>query len=203
VAMTDANFNTLYQDIRNQWPASTQLISLTNAFNNTSNYFTSYQASRLIQLVTGDNNRLPLAKLSYRTITDRNNFNQVVNLLSSQYNRDELTAYVNSYGTGTTTRVAMSDADFNTLYQNIQMQFLPYAKMSALTNTFNNTGYFFTTAQAKLLIPMVSLESNRLQLAKLSYRSITDRNNFSQVYELLDNQADRDELDAYVKAYTE
>jgi len=202
-AMTDANFNTLYQDIKNQWPASSQVNSLTTAFNNTNNYFTSYQASRLIQLVTGDNSRLPLAKLAYRSITDRNNFSQVVNLLSYQSSRDELTNYINGYSGGTSTRVAMTDSDFNALYQDIQMQFLPGAKMLALTNAFNNTSYYFTTAQAKLLIPMVSLESNRLQLAKLSYRTITDRNNFSQVYELLDNQADRDELDAYVKAYTE
>ncbi|MBK8496465.1 MAG: DUF4476 domain-containing protein, partial [Chitinophagaceae bacterium] len=46
-------------------------------FNNTANYFTTYQASRLIQLVTAENNRLQLAKLSYRSVTDRSNFYQV------------------------------------------------------------------------------------------------------------------------------
>jgi hypothetical protein len=47
----------------------------------------------------------------------------------------------------------------------------------------------------------VSLESNRLQLAKLSYRTIIDRANFIQMNELLNTQASRNELDAYVKAY--
>ncbi len=201
--MPDAEFTTLYNQISNQWPASAKMNSLRNAFNNTNNYFTSYQASRLIQLVTGESNRLELAKLSYRSITDRQNFGLVFDLLSYQSSRDELTAYINNYGGGggTGNRVPMPDSEFNTLYQNIQLQFLPGAKMSALTNTFNNPNYYFSSAQAKQLILLVSLESNRLQLCKLSYRTITDRANFTQVYEVLNSQASRDELDAYVKAY--
>ncbi len=202
VAMTDANFNSLYQTILQQWPVSTQMNSLTNAFTNTNNYFTTYQASRLIQIAGGESNRLQLAKLSYRSITDPANFSQVSDLLGSQSSKNELAAYVNNYtGGGTGYRVAMADADFNILYQNIQMQFLPGAKMTALTNTFNNSNYYFTSAQARQLIELVSLESNRLQLAKLSYRNITDRGNFTQVYDLFYSQSSKDELAAYVNAY--
>lgn len=200
-SMSDADFNNLYNQIRNQWPVSAQMTSLRNAFNTTGNYFTCYQAGKLIEIVIAESNRLELAKLSYRSITDRNNFNLVFNLLSYQSSKDELTAYINNYGGGTGTKTPMSDADFNSLYQNIQLQFLPGAKMSALTSAFNNPSYYFTCAQAKQLIVMVSLESNRLQLAKLSYRTITDRPNFTQVYDVLNSQASRDELDAYVKAY--
>ncbi|HET6768185.1 MAG TPA: DUF4476 domain-containing protein [Chitinophagaceae bacterium] len=202
VAMTDANFNSLYQTIQQQWPVSTQMNSLTNAFDNTNNYFTIYQASRLIQLVSAESNRLQLAKLSYRSITDRNNFYQVYDLFNSQASKDELAAYVNNYSSGNgNLKVPMPDADFNNLYQTIQLQFFPGERMSSLTNAFNNTSNYFTTAQAEKLIPLVSLESNKLQLAKLSYRAITDRSNFSQLYDLFASQASRNELDAYVKAY--
>ncbi len=200
-SMPDAEFTTLYNQIKNQWPVSAQMNSLRNAFNTTNYYFSSYQASKLIEIVIAESNRLELAKLSYRSITDRNNFSQVYNLLSYQSSKDELTAYINNYGGGTGIKTPMSDSEFNTLYQNIQLQFLPGAKMSALTSAFNNTAYYFTCAQAKQLIVLVSLESNRLQLAKLSYRTITDRPNFTQVYEVLNSQSSRDELDAYVKAY--
>jgi hypothetical protein len=175
--------------------------SLTNAFNTTNNYFTTYQASQLIQIVSGESNRLQLAKLSYRSITDPDNFSQLYNLLNSQASKDELTAYVNNYNTGGNSKTAMTDGSFTALYQTIQGQFFPNEKMSSLTNTFNTTGYYFTSAQAKQLIQLVSFESNRLQLAKLSYRTITDRGNFNQVYDLFNSQASRDELDAYVKAY--
>jgi len=202
IAMSDASFNNLYQTIQQQWPVSAQMNSLTNAFTNSNNYFTTYQASRLIQLVVAENNRLQLAKLSYRSITDPANFSQVYSLLNTQASKNELSAYVNSYtGGGTGYRVAMSDANFNILYQNIQMQFLPGAKMTSLINTFNNSNYYFTSAQARQLIELVSLESNRLQLAKLAYRNITDRGNFNQIYDLFFSQSSRDELQAYVNAY--
>jgi len=204
-AMSDPDFNTLYETIKQQWPVSTQINSITNAFNNTNNYFTSYQASSLIQLVSGESNRLQLAKLSYRSITDKNNFSQVADLLYTQTSKNELAAYVKNYNsgsnTGTNPKVAMADADFNNLYENIQLQFFPGQKMTSITDAFNTAGYYFTCLQAKKLIALVSLESNRLQLAKLSYRTIIDRGNFPQLYDLLTTQASKNELEAYVKAY--
>ena len=95
----------------------------------------------------------------------------------------------------------MTDANFKILYQTIQGQFFPNEKMNSLVNTFNNTSNYFTASQVKQLIQLVSFESNRLQLAKSSYRTVTDRSNFEQVYTLLNTQASRDELELYVKAY--
>jgi hypothetical protein len=199
--MPDGNFNNLYQGIQQQYPASTQMNSLTVAFNNANNYFTTYQAGQLIQLVTPESYRLQLAKSSYRSITDRNNFTQTYNLIYSQSGRDELAAYVNNYNTGASSNIAMSDANFTNLIQGIQRQFFPGEKMSSITDAFNNISNFFSSLQAKQLVQLVSAESNRLQLAKLSYRTITDRSNFNQMNDLLNTQASRSELDAYVKAY--
>jgi len=201
LAMSDANFNTLYNNIQQQYPVASQMNSLSNAFNNTNNYFTTYQARQLIQLVTSESNRLQLAKSSYRSITDPANFNRLYNLFSSQASKDELAAYVNNYNTGSNSNIAMSDANFNNLYQGIQRQFFPGEKMNSLTDAFNNTSNYFNCSQAKQLVQLVSLESNRLQLAKLSYRTIVDRTNFNQLYDLLNSEASRSELDAYVKAY--
>jgi hypothetical protein len=199
-AMSDLNFNNLYSTIQQQWPLNTQMNSLTNAFND--NYFTTNQAVQLIQIVLAENNRLQLAKLSYRSITDRNNFNQVYSLLSNEASKNELATYIsNNYGTVYNPHVAMSDADFNTVYQDVRGKYLPFEKMNTLTSVFNTTTNYFTSSQAKQLVQLVTLESNRLQLAKLSYRTVTDRGNFSQLYELLSNDASKTELDNYVKAY--
>ena len=201
-AMNDANFNTLYQTIQQQWPVNTQINSITNAFNNSNNYFTTSQARQLILLVNSESSRLDLAKLSYRSIVDKNIFNQLYDIFNSQSSKDELTTYVNNYGSNNgNNKVAMNDADFNSLYQSIQMQFIPGEKMNSLTIAFNNKSYYFTSAQVKKLILLITFESNRLQLAKLSYRTIVDRNNFNQLQDLFNSQASRDELDAYVKAY--
>lgn len=201
-AMSDVNFNSLYQSIQQQWPVNTQISAITNAFNNNNNYFTTSQARQLILLINSESSRLDLAKLSYRSIVDKNIFNQLYDIFNSQSSKDELTAYVNNYGSNNgNNKVAMTDANFNSLYQSIQMQFIPGEKMNSLTIAFNNNSYFFTSAQVKKLILLIAFESNRLQLAKLSYRTIVDRNNFNQLYDLFNNQASRDELDAYVRAY--
>ena len=199
-SMTATRFNKLYVAAQNQTTANAKVSYLTNVFTNTTNYFTSNQASQLIQIVSAESNRLQLAKISYRSITDPVNFSQVYNLLSTQASRDELSAFINNNSTSNS-NVAMTDANFKILYQTIQGQFFPNEKMNSLVNTFNNTTNYFTASQVKQLIQLVSFESNRLQLAKLSYRTVTDRSNFEQVYTLLNTQASRDELELYVKAY--
>jgi Domain of unknown function (DUF4476) len=205
--MTDANFNQLMQEVQRQWVPNGKLAIVGNAFGNTANYFTTYQARQLIQLINDENNRLQLAKASYRTIVDPNNFTQLYDLLNSQASRNELAAYVNSYNmnagsavgnTGNQYRTAMSDEDYNGLIQQVESQWLPGAKMSALTNIFANGTYYFSTAQAKQLINYVTDENNRLQLAKSAYRNIVDPANFTQIYDLFSSQASKDELTAYV-----
>jgi len=205
-AMTDASFNTLYQSIRRQWPSSVQYNSLAEAFNNTNNYFTTAQVTSLLQLQSSEANRLALAKMAYRGVVDTYNYSQVYNLFNYQSSKDNLAAYIAGYPSGTVVNnpvlhAAMSDYDFNVMLQDVRSRFLPFEKMSTLTGIFNNSSNYFTSAQAKQLIGLVSSESNRLQLAKSSYRNIVDRSNFRIVYDLLDSQSSRTELDAYVAAY--
>ena len=140
--MSDDNFNTLVRDIKNQWQLSTQMNSLTNAFNTTTNYFTSNQASQLIQIVTTESNRLQLAKISYRSITDPANFSQVYNLLSTQESRNELSVFINDNNYNP--KAAMSDANFNTLVRDIKNQWQLSTQMNSLTNAFNTTTNYFT-----------------------------------------------------------
>jgi hypothetical protein len=158
----------------------------------------------LILLVNSEADRLNLAKLSYRGITDPAYFTQIQDVLSSQSNRNELITYVNMFngGTdGTTTHIAMSVADYNALYNSVASRFGLGAKMTSLVDIFANASYYFTTDQAERLIRLVSSETNRLQLAKSSYSHITDPANFKQLYDVLGMQSSRNELDAYVKNY--
>jgi len=204
--MTEATFNTLYQSIRRQYPSSIQYNSIAEAFNNPTNFFTTAQAIQLIQLQSSEASRLTLAKMAYRGIVDTYNYNQVYALFSSQSSKNELAAYVSAYQPGTVypnpvMHSAMSDYDFNQMVQNVRSRFLPFEKMTTLTDIFNNRNNYFTSAQAKQLIELVSAEDNRLRLAKLSYGNIVDRSNFRTIYDLLNSQSSRNELDVYIAAY--
>ena len=199
-AMTASRFNTIYKTAQRQTTTNSKVSYIYNSFTNTNNYFTVAQARQLVQLAPDEANRLYLAKISYRSIIDRNNFYQMNALLNSQASRNELNTFVNTYDNSNPvyTRIAMKEAEYNTLYRDIQNRYGVGAKMSALSNVFATENYYFTTAQAKQLIQLVSDESNRLELAKASYDNIVDQANFSQLYDIF-SYSSRNTLEVYVR----
>lgn len=95
--MRDAEFNSLYDNVRNQFGFGAKMSALVDIFNRTDYYFTSSQAKQLIQLVSNEDNRLELAKSSYDNIVDPGNFSQLYDLFSSQSRRNELSDYVRTH----------------------------------------------------------------------------------------------------------
>ena len=208
--MTTANFNILLGQVQNQWQPSAKVTTISNAFANPNNYFTTNQIGQLIHLVAEENARLQLAKSSYSHVTDKQNFTQLYELLNTQASRNELAAYVSSNGNNNNTqpntnnnlyKTPMTEASFNQMLEDVKGQWLPLAKMNALTSIFANTNNYFTADQARQLIHQVTDEDNRLQLAKSSYRNITDRANYTLLYDLFNSQARKDALAAYVSSY--
>ncbi len=203
--MSTTAFNTLLEDVNNQWQAGAKLNMINTAFTNTANFFTASQASQLIRLIDAEASRLQLAKASYRSITDRSNFITVVNLLNSQESKNELSIYVDNFNNPTTppttTTGGMSVTNFNNLLKEVQNQWQAGAKQTMINNAFTNTNNYFTAAQARQLIQQVDAETTRLQLAKASYRSIVDLSNFSSVATLLSSDASRNELQVYINSY--
>ena len=200
VAMSNADFTNLYNSIRNQWRSPNRMTMVSDAFANTNYYFTTAQAKQLIQLINSQSNRFTLAKASYRSITDPTNFTQMYDVLNSQSNRDQLAAYVSNYNAGSSS-TAMTASRFNTIYKTALRQSTTNSRVSYIYNTFTNTNNYFTVAQARQLVQLAPDEANRLYLAKISYRSIIDRNNFSQMNALLNSQASRNELNIFVSTY--
>jgi hypothetical protein len=149
--MSDANFDALVESIRYK-RTTAKVTAISNAFNTTANYFTTAQASELIGMVNSQSSRLSLAKASYKTITDPANFSQMNELILSQAGRTELATYVRTYDinnprNGTSypnnPQVAMSDANFNSLYARISNEWSVSAKMTSLTNEFDNRNNYF------------------------------------------------------------
>ena len=213
-AMSTYAFDQLYRDISNQSTTSRRLSAATSAFNNNSNYFTVSQARQLILLVSGENNRLQLAKLSLDNLVDSENANQLYDVLSTQAARDELDYYArnNGYSNGTygnsgtygngsnNYHSAMTETEFSNLYNTINKKWLPFTKYNAAQDAFNSTSNYFTTAQARQIIALLSSEDNRLSLAKLAFDNIVDQQNFRQLYDLFTSQQSKDELDSYIRS---
>jgi len=214
--MSTYDYDRLYQNVSGKRSQSSRLSAARDVFNTSSYYFTTEQVSSIIRLVNSEANRLALAKLSYDNLVDPGSFSDLYQLFGRQASRDELARfaannnysynnnsnnnndpYNRNYGTSHT---PMSDASFNTIYDNIRKQWFPGTKMSTARDAFNQSSNYFTTSQAKQIIGLVSSEANRLELAKLSFDNISDPANFRQIYDLLNSQDSRDELDQYIRS---
>jgi len=200
--MSNANFNDIYWRVRNNWGQSARLTEARDVFSVADNYFSADQAKKIISLLNSEADKLELAKMAYDNITDPNNFYQLYDLLSSQASRSELDNYVRNYNYNdpyNSYRVAMNSNTFNQLYNSISNQWNTSARLSAATNAFDISTNYFTVAQAKQLILLISNESSRLQLAKSAIDNIVDPENLSQLFDLFYYQSSKDELDTYIR----
>jgi hypothetical protein len=106
--------------------------------------------------------------------------------------------YNNGYPNGVY-RTPMADYQFSQIYQNVKSKWFQSNKVSEVRDAFNTTASYFSTYQITQLLQLISSESNRLELAKLSYRFVSDPANFTQVYSLFSSQSSRNELDRYIR----
>ena len=87
--VTDAQFNTLMQTVRNKWSQALKGETESEAFNNPNNYFRTSQIRQLLTLITSESDRLDLAELSYRSVTDSTNFIQLSDLFKVPSNKSD------------------------------------------------------------------------------------------------------------------
>ncbi len=198
VPMANNQFNQILQNVKNQWNQAGKFNAVSDAFNNNSYYFSIYQVRQLLSLINSESDRLALAKLSYARVSDVSAFTSLYDLFSSQASRDDLNNFISGTNTQYTTRIAIADGQFNQLLQTVNGQWNQAGKFNAVRNAFNTTVNYFSTAQIRQLLSVMNSESDRLALAKLSYSRVSDPTNFSSLYDLLNSQATRNDLNDYV-----
>ncbi len=202
--MSANNFNVLINNIQGKWSQALKTDAVRDAFVNVNNYFSTAQIRQLLTLVTSETDRLELAKQSFRSVMDPAVFYQLADLFTTTSFRNEFNTYASAQ-TGVTVnasvRTPMANSDFSLLVLSIRSNLLQLLKNQAERDVFANPNNFFTTAQVKQLISLINSEPSRLELAKLSYKTITDPENFTQLNDLFQIKANRDELAAYVNNY--
>jgi len=108
--------------------------------------------------------------------------------------------YNNRYPNNESNMRAMADASFNQIYQHVKGKWFQSAKVTAVREAFDNNNNFFSTYQIRQLLALISSENNRLDLAKASYKNVVDKAYFNQLYDLFSKQANRDDLDRFIRS---
>lgn len=201
--MANIAFNNLKRSIQSYNAQSVRAERIRDAFNNPDNHFTSAQIRQLLVMVTSESDKLDLAKLAYSTVTDPANYAALGNIFTSTSRRNEFAAYVQAKGevtADTGTRVLISDANFNTLVTNVKNKWSQSLKGEALRDAFVNTNYYYTTAQIRQLLGLVTSETDRMDLIKIAYPVVSDTNNFATLYDVFASTANRIEFNEFVVA---
>src|SRR4030095_9132394 len=204
--MTDAQFQAQLKSINAKWSQTSKYNAIKSAITSKSNYFTTDQIGELLLLITSETKRLELAKLSYPKVTDPNNFADVRDLFNSQANKDNIDKFIQSKHPEITTstgidnsRPPISTQQFNQLQRRIKNQYEESSKIAVLRDALNATDSYFTTAQLKTLLLLITNESERLALAKQSRARVSDESNFASLNTIFNSQANRDDFNTYVK----
>jgi hypothetical protein len=200
--VTTAVFNKFYNQVKRKTSSTSRAALLETEFTTGGRKFTSAQVSKLIQLVNSESLRLKLGRLSYVRVTDKQNFSQVVALLKSTANRNELNAYIASQpadNDGTLSGTPLTDEKFRVIYNEVVAERYASDRQYYLSNFFAKDFNFYTTAQARQLIEIISDDAGRFTLAKAAYRGVVDKSNYyNQLAPLLGNASDRTALLAYI-----
>lgn len=205
VPMSSTAFNQLLVNVRNKRYQSQKIAMIRSAFNTTANYFTTNQVRQLLVLVTAESRRIELAKLSYKKVTDPDNFTYVYDVIKSEAGRDALDDYIVEQGGSTSTTddnaalgTAMSVSNFNQLMVRIQNQNYEEGRISEIRNALNSSYNYFSTAQIKQILLLVSSETDRISLAKLAFIRTADKANFNQLVDIFYTQNNRDDLNKFI-----
>ena len=215
VAMTSTNFNALYKKVSAQRYQSQRISMIKTAFSTKAYYFNTTQVRQLISLVSSENSRFDLAKLSYNKVTNKDDFITVYDVLKSESKRDALDEYVVSQGGVSTEirtevveapvivespvgRYPMSTYNFDQAAQRIQNLNYQGDRVAEIRNLLNNSTNYFTTAQLKRLLTMVSNETDRLSLARTSWTRAYETSTFNQIVDLFYDANNREALNQFI-----
>jgi YHS domain-containing protein len=94
----------------------------------------------------------------------------------------------------------MKDDAFEKLSKSITDKWSQTSRVDSVKRAFANKTYFFSTEQAGQLLLLITAESKRLELAKLSYPKVTDTSNFADVADLFKTQPYKDSIDRFIQS---
>ena len=92
----------------------------------------------------------------------------------------------------------LNETDYNRFLQHVKDQWFS-GKLTAAREGFTRNK--FSTVQVKQVLQLFSTDSDKLDLAKLVYRNITDPTSFYQLYDVFSFQSSKDELERHTRDY--
>lgn len=173
--------------------------------------FNTAQVMKLALLMNGENFRYVFLKTAYEKVYDRDNFLHVKQLFSNEklingINEIYVVPSVEKpYATGdkeTIDDCLVSDSNYEKVKAEIRKESFSTTRTEIAKGLIKQYGCF-NSKQIEGLLPLFSLESDKLEMAKYSYRYCVDRQNYSIVKDFFTSAESRNIVSEYIKTYSE
>jgi hypothetical protein len=206
--MNEQTFDALLLNIKTNMDPSTRVNTVTEIVSNQTNYFTTAQVRRLLEMVEFESSRLQLLKNVFTHVVDPENFSLLYKLLSNDVSKIELVNHVKTAAENgglanyNLNKTALTEEEFSKLITDAREQFAKDNGLEFITVALADISKYFTAQQAIQLISLVEGDLQRLSLAKKGYRGITDPWNFLVLMDnLLYTPVTKNELSIYAYSY--
>jgi len=161
---------------------------------------TTSRIMKMTSLLSVESNRLTLAKLGYKRVYDKGNYNYMTQLFKLEFNRRELLKYINSNPYDNEVGdCKVTDKQLTNIKNEIGKQSFNNTKMTIAKQSVKSNKCF-TTSQIIVLLKLFSYDSQKMDLAKYSYDYVTDKENYYKTASLLKYEFDRQSLLEYYKS---
>lgn len=157
------------------------------------------QVMKITSLLSVESNRLTLAKLAYKRVYDKGNYNYMTQLFKYEYNRKNLLVYINSAPyDDNNADCKVTEKDIADIKTQINKQSFSNTKMT-LAKQVIKAKKCFTTDQIIEILRLFNYDSLKMDLAKYAYDYVTDKENYYKTANLLRYEFDKQSLLEYYK----
>lgn len=206
--MNEQTFDALLLNIKTNMDPSTRVNTVTEIISNQTNYFTTSQVRRLLEMVEFESSRLQLLKNVFTHVVDPENFSSLYKLLVNDVSKIGLINHVKAAAENgglanyNLNKTPLTEDAFLKLTTNAREQIANGTGPDFITAALADISNYFTAQQAIQLISLGEGELQRLSMAKAAYRGITDPWNFITLMDnLLHSPEVKNEMSIYAYSY--
>ncbi len=222
--ISNYKFQQVYNSVVAKKSESQKLVNAKSVAKN--NCLSSEQVKKIASLFENDYNRLAFAELAYLNTTDKSNFYEVYDAFAYFSNVFRLHDYVKGIeqAKNPTVDIVNSDPIFpkyrypnhinyrgnkgcksivsdDMFHKQIREMAKAGSENEKLTLGKNLVSYYCqTTTRIMKMASLLSVESNRLNFAKLGYNRVYDKGNYNYMTQLFKNEFNRRELLKYINS---
>ncbi|TAE46508.1 MAG: DUF4476 domain-containing protein [Cytophagales bacterium] len=167
---------------------------------------TTAQIMQFSTLLQNENNRLNYLRRMYARSFDSGNYQQAVQVLSSNANQQNLVAFLQAENNNTpvinptnptNTPCLITDADFKDIRDRIAKESFNNARIT-LARTIISAKRCFNTTQIRNIMTIFSFDNDKINIAKFAYDFCTDKDNYFKLVDAFTFNREKQELMKFI-----